>query len=54
MLFKRGMTLIEYDNKTFDQLRASAKPQWDSIRKIAGNQVVDLMVKELNANSKKK
>ena len=53
-LLKRGMTLIEYDNKTFDQLRASAKPQWDSIRKIAGNQVVDLMVKELNANSKKK
>lgn len=53
-LLKRGMTLIEYDNKAFGQFRASVKPQWDSIRKIAGNQVVDMMVKELSANSKKK
>lgn len=53
-LLKRGMTLIEYDNKAFGQFRASVKPQWDSIRKIAGNQVVDMMVKELGANSKKK
>ena len=53
-LIKRGMTLIEYDNKAFSQFRTSVKPQWDSIRKIAGNQVVDMMVKELNANSKKK
>lgn len=53
-LLKRGMTLIEYDNKDFEQFHSSVKPQWDSIRKIAGNQVVDMMVKELNANSKKK
>ncbi len=51
-LLSRGMTLIEYDDSTFDALRAAVKPQWDSIRKIAGDEVIDLMIKELDANSK--
>ncbi|MEG1825289.1 MAG: TRAP transporter substrate-binding protein [Cloacibacillus sp.] len=53
-LLKRGMTIINYDNNAFGDFRKSVKPQWDSIRKIAGNQTVDLMIKELEANSKKK
>jgi tripartite ATP-independent transporter DctP family solute receptor len=53
-LIKRGMTSITYSKADFDQFRKSVKPSWDSISKIAGEQTVDLLVNELEANSKKK
>lgn len=53
-LVKRGMIFISYDESAFKQFRKAVKPSWDSIRKISGNQAADLLVKNLEVNSKSK
>ncbi len=49
-LLNRGMQFIEYTEEDFAQFREMAKPQWDSLRKIAGDTVVDMMIQELEKN----
>ena len=51
-LVKRGMSVIEYDDAAFAKFRELAKPAWDKVSKISGNEVVDLLVKELEASKK--
>jgi TRAP-type C4-dicarboxylate transport system substrate-binding protein len=46
-LLDRGMQFIESKDDAFVQFREKVKPAWDSIRKIAGDETVDLMIKQL-------
>ena len=48
-LMKRGMELIEYDDAAFAAFREKSQPAWNSIRKIAGDETVDLLIRELEA-----
>lgn len=51
-LISRGMQFIEYNDASFVKFREKVQPSWNSIRKIAGNEVVDLLIKQLEANKK--
>jgi tripartite ATP-independent transporter DctP family solute receptor len=46
-LLDRGMIFIEYDDAAFTKFREKIQPAWNSIRKIAGDETVDLMIKQL-------
>lgn len=52
-LIARGMTFIEYDKNTYKEFKKMSQPAWGRIRKISGNEVVDMMIKELESISKK-
>lgn len=51
-LLKRGMTMLDYDDVTFAEFRKKSEPAWNSIRKISGNEIVDMMIRELESNSR--